>query len=88
MKRSRRHALGQHFLASPAVLERIVRVIDPQADDHSIEVGAGRGALTFRLAEKAGRVVAIEKDQRLLAGLREAAPANVDSTSTPGSAGS
>jgi 16S rRNA (adenine1518-N6/adenine1519-N6)-dimethyltransferase len=78
MKRSRRHALGQHFLASPAVLERIVRVIDPHADDHIVEVGAGRGALTFRLAEKAGRVVAIEKDERLLAGLREAAPGNVE----------
>ena len=78
MKRSRRHALGQHFLASPAVLERIVRVIDPRADDHIVEVGAGRGALTFRLAEKAGRIVAVEKDKRLLAGLREAAPANVE----------
>jgi 16S rRNA (adenine1518-N6/adenine1519-N6)-dimethyltransferase len=78
MKRSRRHALGQHFLASPAVLERIVRVIDPRADDLVVEVGAGRGALTFRLAEKAGRVVAIEKDERLLPGLREAVPGNVE----------
>jgi 16S rRNA (adenine1518-N6/adenine1519-N6)-dimethyltransferase len=78
MKRSRRHALGQHFLASPAVLERIFAAIDPRPDDHIVEVGAGRGALTFRLAEKAGRVVPIEKDQRLLAGLREDAPANVE----------
>ena len=78
MKRSRRHALGQHFLASPAVLERIVAAIDPRSDDHIVEVGAGRGALTFRLAEKAGRVMAIEKDQRLLAGLCDAAPANVE----------
>ena len=78
MKRSRRHALGQHFLASPAVLDRIVAVIDPRPDDRIVEVGAGRGALTFRLAEKAGRVVAIEKDKRLLAGLREAAPGNVE----------
>lgn len=78
MKRSRRHALGQHFLASPAVLEHIVRVIDPRPDDHIVEVGAGRGALTIRLAEKAGRVVAVEKDKRLLAGLREAVPGNVE----------
>ncbi len=78
MKRSRRHALGQHFLASPAVLERIVRVIDPRPDDHIVEVGAGRGALTFRLAETGGRVVAVEKDKRLLDGLREAAPRNVE----------
>jgi 16S rRNA (adenine1518-N6/adenine1519-N6)-dimethyltransferase len=65
-------------LASPAVLERIVAAIDPRPDDHIVEVGAGRGVLTFRLAEKAGRVVAVEKDRRLLDGLRGAAPGNVE----------
>ena len=71
MKRSRRHALGQHFLANRSVLQKIVRVIAPEEDDVVIEIGAGRGALTFALSEKAGRVVAIEKDDRLVPLLRE-----------------
>jgi 16S rRNA (adenine1518-N6/adenine1519-N6)-dimethyltransferase len=78
MKKSRRHALGQHFLASPAVLARIVSVIAPRAEDVIIEVGAGKGVLTAALAQKAGKVVAIEKDARLLPGLRREMPANVE----------
>jgi len=78
MKKSRRHALGQHFLASRAVLARIVAAIGPRHGDVIIEVGAGKGALTAALAEKAGRVIAIEKDGRLVPGLREAMPANVE----------
>jgi 16S rRNA (adenine1518-N6/adenine1519-N6)-dimethyltransferase len=77
-KKSRRHALGQHFLASPAVLRKIVGVIDPQPGDTIVEVGAGKGILTAALAEKAGKVVAIEKDERLVPGLRQGMPANVE----------
>jgi len=62
----RRRILGQHFLRSPGILEKIVRVIDPGPDDLVIEIGAGRGALTFLLAEKAGSVLAIEKDAALI----------------------
>ena len=78
MKKSRRHALGQHFLASPAVLAKIVSAIGPREEDVIVEVGAGQGVLTAALAEKAGRVIAIEKDDRLIPGLREAVPANVE----------
>jgi 16S rRNA (adenine1518-N6/adenine1519-N6)-dimethyltransferase len=78
MYRSRRHALGQHFLANEGVLRKIVGAIDPQPDDVIAEVGAGKGALTARLAERAGRVVALEKDERLIPGLRETMPANVE----------
>ncbi len=78
MYKSRRHALGQHFLASPAVLRKIVGVIDPRPDDVLVEVGAGRGVLTAALAESAGRIIALEKDERLIPGLRETMPANVE----------
>ena len=78
MKKSRRHALGQHFLASPAVLRKIVGVIDPRPDDVLVEVGAGRGVLTAALAESAGRVIALEKDDRLVPGLKSDMPANVE----------
>ncbi len=78
MPKSRRHALGQHFLANEGVLRKIVGVIDPRPPDVIVEVGAGRGALTVRLAERAGRVITLEKDERLIPGLREAMPANVE----------
>jgi len=78
MKKSRRHALGQHFLASPAVLRKIVGAIDPRPEDVLVEVGAGRGVLTAALAEKAGRVIAVEKDERLIPGLERDMPANVE----------
>jgi len=78
MYRSRRHALGQHFLTNQGVLRKIVGVIDPRPDDVIVEVGAGRGVLTAALAEKAGRVIALEKDARLIPGLRVSMPPNVE----------
>jgi 16S rRNA (adenine1518-N6/adenine1519-N6)-dimethyltransferase len=65
MKKSRRHALGQHFLTNPGVLKKIVQTIDPRSNDLIIEIGPGRGALTIPLAERAGRIIAIEKDKVL-----------------------
>jgi 16S rRNA (adenine1518-N6/adenine1519-N6)-dimethyltransferase len=70
MKRSRRHALGQHFLSQPGVLGKIVRVIDPRPDEVVLEVGPGKGGLTALLAARAGRVIGVEKDERLIPGLR------------------
>ncbi len=63
--------LGQHFLYDPAILDRIVDGLDPRPDDVVLEIGAGRGTLTRRLATRVGRVVAIERDQRLVGMLRE-----------------
>jgi 16S rRNA (adenine1518-N6/adenine1519-N6)-dimethyltransferase len=57
---------GQHFLADSKVLKKIVRAIDPQAEDLIIEIGAGKGALTFPLAQKVRTVIAIEKDPELV----------------------
>jgi len=54
--------LGQHFLKDTGILDKIVRWIDPAADQVFIEIGAGTGALSARLAEKAGAVVAVELD--------------------------
>jgi 16S rRNA (adenine1518-N6/adenine1519-N6)-dimethyltransferase len=78
IKKSRRHALGQHFLASPAVLRKIVGVIDPKPSDVLVEIGAGRGVLTAALAETAGKVIAVEKDERLIPALESNMPANVE----------
>jgi 16S rRNA (adenine1518-N6/adenine1519-N6)-dimethyltransferase len=58
--------LGQNFLEDERVIERIVREVDPHADDTIVEIGPGRGALTSRLVERAGRLYAIEFDRDLI----------------------
>jgi len=63
--------LGQSFLADPAVLGRIADAAGLQPDDVVLEVGAGLGTLTRLLAERAGRVLAVEIDDGLLKVLRE-----------------
>jgi 16S rRNA (adenine1518-N6/adenine1519-N6)-dimethyltransferase len=75
MKRAK--ALGQHFLTDRSILRKIVDIIDPQKDELIIEIGAGKGALTFPLAERSGKVIAIERDERLVPFLRESSPENV-----------
>jgi len=58
--------LGQNFLCSQAVLEKIVAAAELTPGDVVLEVGAGLGTLTELLARKAGRVVAVELDERLM----------------------
>lgn len=60
-----RKALGQHFLTDPHILARIAAALDPSPSDVVIEIGAGTGTLTRMLAGGAGKVIAIEKDERL-----------------------
>jgi 16S rRNA (adenine1518-N6/adenine1519-N6)-dimethyltransferase len=62
--------LGQHFLTDPGILDRIVEALDPSQSDVVIEIGAGKGTLTRRLASRVGTVIAIEKDPKLAAALR------------------
>lgn len=57
--------LGQHFLSDPKLLGRIAEALEATPADTVIEIGPGRGALTERLLERAGRVVAIELDREL-----------------------
>ncbi|HEX8141961.1 MAG TPA: 16S rRNA (adenine(1518)-N(6)/adenine(1519)-N(6))-dimethyltransferase RsmA [Pyrinomonadaceae bacterium] len=63
-------SLGQNFLVDERVAERIVEAVGPRADETIVEIGPGRGALTSRLLEKAGRLVAIELDRELVPVLR------------------
>jgi len=69
MKIAAKKRFGQHFLRDTGVLDRIVRLIEPASNDLIIEVGAGDGALSTRLAPLASRLVAIEIDQDCLARL-------------------
>lgn len=63
--------LGQHFLFDPGILGRIADATGAAVNDTVLEIGPGKGTLTKQLAARAGRVVAIEKDRRLAAELRE-----------------
>ncbi len=65
-----RKRFGQHFLRDNHVLDSIVDALGPIADRTVVEIGPGRGALTDRLVERAGRVVAIELDRDLAEHLR------------------
>lgn len=53
---------GQHFLRDTGTLDRIVRLIAPSAHDTVLEIGAGDGALSTRLAPRVSRLLAVEKD--------------------------
>ncbi|MCR2807189.1 16S rRNA (adenine(1518)-N(6)/adenine(1519)-N(6))-dimethyltransferase RsmA [Paenibacillus soyae] len=59
-------SLGQNFLIDGNILSRIVDAAELGGGTGALEIGPGIGALTQRLAEKAGKVAAIEIDQRLI----------------------
>lgn len=63
-------ALGQHFLADQNLLRKIADALDPTPQDVVIEIGPGKGALTYHLLPRVARVIAIEKDRRLAAECR------------------
>src|SRR6476646_5937125 len=62
---------GQNFLVDRGVVDRILTVLAPRADETIIEIGAGHGALTAPLLERCGRLVALEIDRELVPLLRE-----------------
>lgn len=57
--------LGQNFMVDRNMLDFLVRQARLESDDLVLEVGAGAGFLTERLAASAGTVVAVEVDSRL-----------------------
>lgn len=73
MPRAKRR-LGQHFLADPTILSRIADALEATPHDTVLEIGPGPGGLTAALTQRAGRVVAIEKDRELIAPLRARFP--------------
>ncbi|MEA2712353.1 MAG: rRNA (adenine1518-N6/adenine1519-N6)-dimethyltransferase [Gemmatimonadales bacterium] len=73
MPRAKRR-LGQHFLADPRILARIADALEAGPADRVLEIGPGPGGLTGALLERAGQVIAIEKDRDLIEPLRRRFP--------------
>ena len=64
-------ALGQNFLIDEAVMDAIVDSLGTDKNDTVIEIGPGVGVLTGLAADRCGRLVAIELDDRLIPILHE-----------------
>ncbi|MGQ0850101.1 MAG: 16S rRNA (adenine(1518)-N(6)/adenine(1519)-N(6))-dimethyltransferase RsmA [Actinomycetota bacterium] len=60
-----RPSIGQHFLADPNLVRRIVREAALAPGDRVLEVGPGTASLTLELAAAGCRVLAVEVDGRL-----------------------
>jgi 16S rRNA (adenine1518-N6/adenine1519-N6)-dimethyltransferase len=64
-------SFGQNFLVDQNYIDKIIAALNPQKEDTIIEIGPGRGALTERIIEQAGRLIAIELDRDLIPLLHE-----------------
>jgi 23S rRNA (adenine-N6)-dimethyltransferase len=61
---------GAHFLRDRALIANLTRASDAGESQLVLDLGAGLGAITARLAARGARVVAVERDPRLAAALR------------------
>lgn len=66
MKIFAKKSLGQNFLVNPGIIEKIVKAAELTDQDTVLEVGPGTGNLTRALVETGARVVAVEKDRRVI----------------------
>ena len=67
MSHKARKRFGQNFLNDRQVIERIVSTISPKKDDDIVEIGPGKGAITFPLLEQLNKLNVVEIDRDLIA---------------------
>ncbi len=63
--------LGQNFLIDRQAVKKIIQTANLAREDTVLEIGPGLGVLTLELAKKAGKVIAVEKDNRMCQALKE-----------------
>jgi len=63
--------LGQNFLVDKTAVKRVMNAAKIKETDVILEIGPGSGALTKELVKKAKKVVAVEKDKKMVAILKE-----------------
>ncbi len=81
-----RQRLGQHFLTSPHILDRIAAAACGEHTGTVVEIGPGKGALTEYLLKRADRVIAIEIDAEMIGVLAARFPAEPKLTILQGDA--
>lgn len=59
-------SLGQHFLKSDSILNKIADIAINNPEENIVEIGPGHGELTKKLLERKANVIAIEKDEDLI----------------------
>ncbi len=67
----KKKSLGQNFLKSPQIVSDIVSAGKVLDKDIVLEIGPGEGVMTENLLKKAGKVIVVEKDHRLIPLLHE-----------------
>ena len=70
MAHQARKRFGQHFLVDEAIIEQIVRAINPQPADPMLEIGPGLSALTAPLLQSLDHLTVVELDRDLAGRLR------------------
>jgi len=73
MRRFAKKKWGQNFLADTNLLRKIIRTIDPKANDRIFEIGPGEGALTEHIIPLVEKIAAIEIDPALVEHLKSIA---------------
>ncbi len=66
-----RKRFGQHFLSDGAIIDGIIRAINPKPGQPLVEIGPGLGAMTLPLLAECQQLTVIELDRDLAARLRE-----------------
>jgi len=65
------HALGQHILKNPLVIQSLVEKSALRSTDTVLEIGPGTGNMTVKMLDKVKKVVACELDPRMVAELQK-----------------
>lgn len=63
--------LGQNFLVDKKIITKITETADLKPDDTILEVGPGIGTLTQEIAKRAGKIIVVEKDPKMVEILKE-----------------
>ena len=70
MSHQARKRFGQNFLVDDQIVNRIVATISPKKSDNILEIGPGKGALTFPLLQNLDHLSVIEIDRDLISLLK------------------
>ena len=78
MKIPARKKWGQNFLIDPNIIHKIIAILNLNANNHILEIGPGKGALTKQLSKTGHQITAIEIDPMLCTYLKDLKLKNVN----------